>query len=517
MDTAVFVSHHQFQVVAGAESGDYLGLYRVGDDLLQVTGRTQLTVLTGPHTGEVGVRVVIRPEPPDEGIAGWDVGAEATVWCPQGRLAVGGLMSDFPKALRDIPVDRAGLVRVRVQSRHRQPETSPPRPAAVEQYQVTAWPVDVDTGFRSLHAATLSPDGASAAGWAMLRLVGLANPSRQQARLRLHDRSADETTLPRVAVHRRRTLPTAQVPGILDRLAEHLGATSDGTDLVLPAGDLEVRLRPRRVADGIDLAWRWLARSGSSTAVPDPETSTAEIRVRGQPAGLTVTHAGVRAPDAVLLGLIWDHLLDRVEQASAGHPPPVLPWVPLFDDLAAKAAEQAARARRSWVAFEAHRWGGTPPSDRLRDLPANTIGLARLDRPLLDALAQADPQTQRAVARWAAHQACATAGLTTVGWIADALAALDRDDPLPPPFDDEHALWQRLFADERVPATTVTTPDGTPNFSQQAIALPAIRAAAHDDPLAGAVDTVYFAALVAGEDHYRDALAAALARLTGKA
>ena len=38
MDTPVFVSHHQFQVVAGAESGDYLELYRVGDDLLQVTG-----------------------------------------------------------------------------------------------------------------------------------------------------------------------------------------------------------------------------------------------------------------------------------------------------------------------------------------------------------------------------------------------------------------------------------------------------------------------------------------------
>ena len=87
---------------------------------------------------------------------------------------------------------------------------------------------------------------------------------------------------------------------------------------------------------------------------------------------------------------------------------------------------------------------------------------------------------------------------------------------MPPLFDDEHALWQRLFTDERVLATTVTTPDGTPNFSQQAIALPAIRAAAHDDPLAGAVDTVYFAALVAGENHYRDALTAALARLTGK-
>ena len=74
--------------------------------------------------------------------------------------------------------------------------------------------------------------------------------------------------------------------------------------------------------------------------------------------------------------------------------------------------------------------------------------------------------------------------------------------------DDDQQAWARLWADDRVPSTTVTTPDGTPNCSQQAIALPAVRAAAHEDPLAGAVDTVYFAALAAGADH-REVLAAA--------
>ena len=54
-------------------------------------------------------------------------------------------------------------------------------------------------------------------------------------------------------------------------------------------------------------------------------------------------------------------------------------------------------------------------------------------------------------------------------------------------------------------STTITIPTGTPNCSQQAIALPAIPAAAHDDPLAAAVDTVYFAVLAYGDRH-RDLL-----------
>lgn len=72
---------------------------------------------------------------------------------------------------------------------------------------------------------------------------------------------------------------------------------------------------------------------------------------------------------------------------------------------------------------------------------------------------------------------------------------------MPAPFDDDRAAWQRLQADSRVPRTTVTTPEGIENCSQQALALPAIRAAAHADPLAGAVDTVYFATLVSGPQH----------------
>jgi hypothetical protein len=250
--------------------------------------------------------------------------------------------------------------------------------------------------------------------------------------------------------------------------------------------------------------------------VPDSGGSTVEVHVYRAPTGDTVefsvVHRGVRAQDAVLLGLIWDYLLDRAPAVASGGSGPPHPWAPMFDDLATWAAAKAAAARRSRAEFEARRWGGTPPSERLRALPANGIGLCRLDRGLLDALADATPDVQRAVARWGARQACTVAGLAVIDWIAAALAALDRGERLPPPFDDDHRPWERLWADERVPATTVTTPDGTPNCSQQAIALPAVRAAAHDDPLAGAVDTVYFAALAYGDNH-RDLLVAARATL----
>lgn len=138
--------------------------------------------------------------------------------------------------------------------------------------------------------------------------------------------------------------------------------------------------------------------------------------------------------------------------------------------------------------------------------------MSRLNRDLLDALTLAPPEVQRAIARWAARQACTMAGLAGIDWIAGALLALDRGEPLPAPFDDDHAASQRLWADSRVPRSTVTIPEGIENCSQQALALPAIRAAAHADPLAAAVDTVYFAALVSGEQH-RSLLAAARAEL----
>ena len=120
------------------------------------------------------------------------------------------------------------------------------------------------------------------------------------------------------------------------------------------------------------------------------------------------------------------------------------------------------------------------------------LGLAQLDRDLLDAVEAASPEHQRQIALWATTTACRAARLTEVPWIAEALAALAAGEALPPPFEDPEASWHRLLSDPTVPQSTVRSLDGlVPNMLQQAMAFPAIEAAAAPDPLVAAIDTVY--------------------------
>ena len=167
---------------------------------------------------------------------------------------------------------------------------------------------------------------------------------------------------------------------------------------------------------------------------------------------------------------------------------------------AERARLQAERAREDRLAhFEERRWGGRQPTERLRNVGSNARGLARLDRDLVDAIADADPALQRAIAGWAARRAYTLAGIATLGWVAPALAAAERGQALPPPFDDRARVWQLLHSDRRVPRTTVTPLRGGPGIkSQQHMAVPALFAAVHDDPLQAALDSLYAAVAVGG-------------------
>ncbi|MGC9439561.1 hypothetical protein [Streptomyces sp. WG5] len=161
------------------------------------------------------------------------------------------------------------------------------------------------------------------------------------------------------------------------------------------------------------------------------------------------------------------------------------------------AAEPAAQERA-----EALSWGGRLPSRRLREAGGNARGLVPLDRDLLDAVDAACPATQRSLARWAAHRAFAAAGLGDVDWIAPALAALDRGEPLPAPFDDPQRAWDRFFADDRLTHTETDSADGCrDNLLQQAMAMPALPAAAGPDPLCAALDALFAAAVTYGTDY----------------
>jgi hypothetical protein len=163
-------------------------------------------------------------------------------------------------------------------------------------------------------------------------------------------------------------------------------------------------------------------------------------------------------------------------------PPPTPAEVAETERLAGEKAErQAVEARHRRELAE---WGGQLPSERLRRMRGPALYAVELDRDLAERLAGLDGVRQREIARWTIRRVLAEAGLTQVDWITAALDAVDRGDPLPPPFEDAGQAWHRLLSDPRVPRTLVTTPDGRhDNALQQAMAFPALLGAKADDPL----------------------------------
>lgn len=183
---------------------------------------------------------------------------------------------------------------------------------------------------------------------------------------------------------------------------------------------------------------------------------------------------------------------------------PAPPPLRTADEVAAaEAAEEAARVQEELDLARGHElwtWGGQPPTDRLRAAGGRTAQLARQDRDLVDALAALDPATQRAVAVWAARTASEAAQQADDPRVAPALAALERGDPLPAPFDDDVRAWRTMFSGLSVAVVrsdTVHVDQGSkpsqeaPVLDPRAAAVDALLAAAAADPLlaaAGAID-----------------------------
>ena len=486
----------------------------VGDNLVRLHADDELTVMTGLHTGWIRVRVATLSQPPEDAVDG-DAASEATLWCPTGRISVCSLLGDGHDGLTDIAAPGSGLLRFRVSARHRRRDgaTSPVGPP--EEYEILVWPVREDVGLRTIRADEL-PDTlrtnkvARVAGWAMVRLVTRANPRRRGwGAGRRPAKAVPVRRYDRVDVLRSRRLPAALATTLLRRPGDFFGAAPDGDDLVLGAGGVEVRLSAAGTAIGLPdvstMEWRWTPAPGSVLVVPDEATSSVELRLHPQPgedtAVLTVAHRGVRTEDAVLLGMLWDYWLHRAESLDDRAVVPPHPWHAQFDDYAAEPARQAATARPARAAS-----GVTPP-------PPEPIVLVGIDPGALGGLAAATAAQQRDLARWAARRACTAAGLTTVAWIADGLAAAERGTPPPPPFDDDTqaAARLRLLSDPDVPSTVVTAASGMPSQIRQVFALRAIFAARGDDPLAAAVDALTAAASIqgaGGPDLFADARAA---------
>jgi hypothetical protein len=482
------VDYNQYEVsaVPGASG---VAIYTLGDSLLHVGGPNRFTGFCGIHTGWIDARVRVLSEPPARTDVGWDAISEATLWSPSGRLSVVGLMGGAAQALTDVAVAR-GLIRVRVHARNRLHETVRTEDDPPEQHELHIWAVSEETPWRTVLA---DPGGrgweqkpAKAAEWAMLSLV--PRPSGRPAVLPPPplDPYEDDTGLSRVAVVRHRPEPVDLPVG------------------VLPVGDLEVRLE--RI-DGGTVRWSWAAAAESvfpdpPAALPDDEPST--VRLASGPDGFTLRHEGLLGRHAFAVGLVWDHLLDSATS---------YPWMETLRRQAAEAAAQAENTRRLRAARDAERWGGSPPSDRVRGLRGQARSLARIDRPLLDRIEALPAARQREAACWAARRAMRVAGLERIGWIADALAEAEAGRPLPRSFTEDSgtAAYNRLMADPEAPRTTVAlrldpNPAGTPEaaeISQQALAFPALVALANDDPLAAAIDAIHDAAIAHGDDRDR--------------
>ncbi|WP_457785853.1 hypothetical protein [[Kitasatospora] papulosa] len=134
-------------------------------------------------------------------------------------------------------------------------------------------------------------------------------------------------------------------------------------------------------------------------------------------------------------------------------PPPSPEQRAEAEGLARRAEEQAAEEQR--LNYERWTWGGRLPSERLRGVGGNVLGLVRFDSDLVHALDAAGSEVQRKVALLAARWACEAAGLTSLPWVTQALTALMERRPLPSPFDDPARLWEALSSDPQVPSRLV--------------------------------------------------------------
>jgi hypothetical protein len=206
------------------------------------------------------------------------------------------------------------------------------------------------------------------------------------------------------------------------------------------------------------------------------------------------------APDAIL----------RQTSRQAGY------WHGWVSGLPSVADHAHARARRMVLSGEAadreqqailhrnlQRRGRLPLADIHAAGP-----LVDLDDLVAERVAALPSGRKRAVTRWALNRACSDAGLDTVDWIAAAMAAAVGGGPLPALFDDLRAAWVRLFDDDDVPRSVVTSLTGPAlPTSQQVAALPAVFYAAASNPDTAVFGTLAAATATAGRDGWAGLLA----------
>jgi hypothetical protein len=204
--------------------------------------------------------------------------------------------------------------------------------------------------------------------------------------------------------------------------------------------------------------------------------------------------AGAGTESEILAGLRRDF----PELADVTIPPP--PEPPAERAAARRRREARERQEEQWRKADLRRtWGGRIPTDeRLLEpeVQSHTLGLVPHDRDLIDRIAEAGPQTQRAMAVWAAEYCRTHSSLTTQDWAEAAVTALEHGNPPPPwftDFDTAYAHWRGVPKESVVHSATVSIGDRRDEplrIDPAIIAIHSIVTARHDDPLIAAMDTI---------------------------
>ncbi|MFI7162763.1 transposase [Rhodococcus erythropolis] len=155
----------------------------------------------------------------------------------------------------------------------------------------------------------------------------------------------------------------------------------------------------------------------------------------------------------------------------------------------------------TWAKEEAIRWGGRPPTDKLRGQPY-AKEFAGHDRMLVDAMVRCRGPKLRRIAAWSARRAYTIAGIVEIEWIRAGLDALDNGDPLPYPFDSRTGanVWDTFLAESRIEMWT-TNDTGEKHTTIALVAHRALVDANMEEPLSAAFNGLRTAAIADGHNY----------------
>ncbi|MFJ3658434.1 hypothetical protein ACIPPR_34690 [Streptomyces nigra] len=132
------VQYHQFDI-SDEDGPTGPDLDRRHNGLVRVTDGVTV-VMTGIHTGDVGVTVTLHRAEPPPSEEDWQEIVEISTHAPSGELMVRGMMDDLDEELPVLSFDGPGDYRLRIHARGRDTAVDLAPDEVTEWYLIQAWP-----------------------------------------------------------------------------------------------------------------------------------------------------------------------------------------------------------------------------------------------------------------------------------------------------------------------------------------------------------------------------------------